>query len=157
MDYTNNIIYLYRGDSFCKPILINVGTKLKPIYYKLTDQDTLYFGLMEPNKAFEDAIIKKKYTVNDDTDEDGNTLLKIEPYETLNLSTGKYYYMVKLQTVDSFQKVHVKTVIPMSQFFLEGNTKEVPPAQPNYIPDEVVNIILDGGEVINGTEIIFHD
>ena len=82
MDYTNGIIYLFRGDSYTNPIIINVGTKLNPINYQLKQGDSLYFGLMEPNQSFEEAVLKKKYTYLNDTDSKGNTLLKIEPKDT---------------------------------------------------------------------------
>ena len=124
MDYTNGIIYLYRGDTYIAPIIINIGTKLNPINYQLKSGDSLYFGLMEPNQAFEEAVIKKVYNESSFKDENGNILLKIEPEDTLNLQTGKYYYMIKLKTVDKFNQEIVKTIIPLTQFFLEGNNIE---------------------------------
>ena len=123
MDYKNGIIYLFRGDSYSQPIIINIGTQLDPIIYKITDKDTLYFGLMEPNQSFEDAVLKKKYTSLDEKDDDGNILLNIEPDDTLNLLVGKYFYMIKLKTVQDSGKVTVKTIVPPTQFFLEGNNR----------------------------------
>ena len=74
MSNTNGIIYLMRGDSYSQPIEINLGTPFSPRYYYLGENDCLYFGLMHPNQAFENAVLKKKYTYLSDTDENGNIL-----------------------------------------------------------------------------------
>lgn len=149
MDYTNGIIHLMRGDSYCKPIFINVGTKLDPIQYHLTDTDSLYFGLMEPNQAFEDAVLKKKYTCASDMDDKGNVLLTIEPNDTLSIPVGKYYYMIKLRSTNQFGKEVVKTIIPPTQFFIDGNNAKPTkaPSTPSGIPYEVSEVTLDGGEI----------
>ena len=75
----NGIITLDRGDSFVMPILINEGTKLSPVYRPLRDTESLYLGLMEPNQAFEDAVLKKKFTSASKKDKDGNILLLLDP------------------------------------------------------------------------------
>lgn len=121
MEYTNGIIHLLRGDTFITSIKINIGTKLNPSYYNLKKGDCLYVGVMEPNQSFEEAVLKKKYDYLSDTDSEGNTLLKLDPKDTLNLQVGKYYYMVKLKSIDSSGQECVKTVVPPTQFFLEGN------------------------------------
>jgi hypothetical protein len=148
MDYTNGIIYLFRGDSYTNPIIINVGTNLSPINYQLKQGDSLYFGLMEPNQSFEEAVLKKKYTYLNDTDSKGNTLLKIEPKDTLNLKVGKYYYMIKLRTIDAFGQECVKTIVPPTQFFLEGNNPE-PKGTERYEVDkyDIDHLVIEGGEV----------
>ena len=95
---TNGIITLMRGDSFTTPIHINIGTKLSPRYYTLSNTDRLYFALMEPNQAFEDAVVKKVYDFTSPQDGEGNTLLMLKPTDTEKLLVGKYYYMVKIST-----------------------------------------------------------
>ena len=148
MDYTNGIVHLLRGDSYTTPIKVNVGNKLNPIMYQLKQGDALYFGLMEPNQAFEEAVLKKKYTYLSDTDSSGNVLLKIEPNDTLNLAVGKYYYMIKLRTVDNFGQESVKTIVPPTQFFLEGNNI-TPKGNERYEVGkyDVDHLIVEGGEV----------
>ena len=71
----NGIITMMRGDSFETPIYVNVGTHLEPVFYTLTGRDKLYVGVMEPNAAFEDAVIKKVYTSNSPKDKEGNTII----------------------------------------------------------------------------------
>ena len=120
IDY-NGIIRLMRGDSFCTPIYINIGTELDPVYKNLTANDVLYFGLMEPNQAFEDAVVKKTFTFLDRKDDKGNTLLILDPKDTEKLLVGKYYYMIKLRTIDKIGHETVITVVPPTLFWLEGN------------------------------------
>lgn len=115
------IINLMRGDSFTAPIIINTGTTLEPKYYELQENDKLYFGLMEPNQAFEDAVMKKVYDFTSDKDTNGNILLRIEPQDTEKLLVGKYYYMIKLRTFDAFETECVKTIVKPTLFWLEGN------------------------------------
>lgn len=148
MDYTNGIIYLYRGDTYTNPIIINVGTKLDPINYQLKSGDSLYFGLMEPNQSFEEAVLKKVYNYLSDTDSEGNVLLKLEPRDTLNLAVGKYYYMIKLRTKDTFGQETVKTIVPPTQFFLEGNNVE-PKGTERYETGkyDIDHLVVEGGEV----------
>ena len=53
----NGIVTLMRGDTFVLPVHINDGTKLEPKYRSLSPTERLYFGLMEPGKAFENAVV----------------------------------------------------------------------------------------------------
>lgn len=148
MEHYNGIIRMFRGDSFSQPIKINLGSKLDDNYYQLTGRDTLYVGIMEPNKSFEEAVIRKKYTNADDTDKDGNTLFKLNPDDTLNLHVGKYFYMIKLKTIDMFGDTFIKTIVPPTQFWIEGNNPEIDDGKDRYeVNDYDVNhIILDGGD-----------
>lgn len=115
------IINLMRGDTYVSPIIINIGNKLYPEYYKLQENDCLYFGLMEPNQAFEDAVIKKKFTFDSLKDDNEDILLTLKPEDTENLLVGKYYYMVKLLTKDEYDNDLVRTIYPPTLFYLEGN------------------------------------
>lgn len=145
---TNGIITLMRGDSFTTPIHINIGTKLSPRYYTLSNTDRLYFGLMEPNQAFEDAVLKKVYDFTSPQDGDGNTLLMLKPTDTEKLLVGKYYYMIKLRSIDAFGQEMVKTIVPPTLFWLEGNNVKVE-EEPYYDKGhyEIDRVILEGGEI----------
>lgn len=146
---TNGIITLMRGDSFTTPIYINIGTKLSPKYYTLSSSDRLYFALMEPNQSFEDAVLKKVFNFTSPQDNKGNTLLTIKPTDTENLLVGKYYYMIKLRTKDSFGEEIVKTIVPPTLFWIEGNNVEI--EEELYYDKghyEIETVILEGGEII---------
>lgn len=145
---TNGIINLMRGDSFTTPIYINIGSKLSPRYYKLGPTDKLYFGLMEPNKAFEDAILKKVFDFTSPQDTNGNTLLILTPTDTEKLLVGKYYYMIKLRTIDTFGQECIRTITKPTLFWLEGNNVEQK-EEPYYNKGhyEIDRVILEGGEI----------
>ena len=144
----NGIINLMRGDSFTTPIYVNIGSKLSPRYYKLGPMDKLYFGLMEPNKAFEEAIVKKVFDFTSPQDSDGNTLLTLKPTDTEKLLVGKYYYMIKLRSVDTFNQETVRTIVKPTLFWLEGNNvtyKEKPYWDKGEY--DIEKVIFDGGEI----------
>ena len=143
----NGIITLMRGDSFSMPIRINLGTNITPYIYKLESNDKLYFALMEPNQAFEDAVMKKVYTHLSDTDEDGNILLVIDPKDTEQLLVGKYYYMIKLRMFVHGKEV-VKTIIPPTLFWLQGNNPK--PMSEGYVdknPLDIDHLIYNGEKI----------
>lgn len=143
----NGIITLMRGDSFSMPIRINDGTRLEPHFRKLSARDTVYFGLMKPGQAFEDAVVKKVYDNSSPTDAEANVLLRLNPEDTINLLTGKYYYMIKLRTFDELDNEWVRTIVQPTLFYLEGNNPE--PAETPYWRQgdyNIDNIISDGGE-----------
>ena len=145
----NGIITLMRGDSFCTPIIINIGTILNPKYYALKAQDKIYFGLMEPNQAFEDAVLKKVYDFTSDRDADGHILLKLNPSDTENLLVGQYYYMIKLRTVNDLGEEFVRTIMNPTIFWLEGNNIEQEPEKYyNKGIYDVDRVIFEGGEII---------
>ena len=78
----------------------------------------MYVGVMECNFPFEQAIIRKKYTGNDEKDEDGNLIIYFYPEDTVNLLPGKYQYEIKLvRTINNRQVV--TTVITKHDFFIE--------------------------------------
>lgn len=90
------IIRINRGDSFSKPLFINCGTFMNPKRYQLQDGDKLYFGVMEPNKLWEQSILRQIYNKDSDMTEDGDVIIKITPEETQYLIPGTYYYQIKL-------------------------------------------------------------
>lgn len=120
-DIDINSFTLNRADTFIMPIIINKGTKLNPEKYILNNNDKLYIALLEPNQAFEDAILRKVITNKDKTDEFGNPLLVFNSSDTEYLLTGKYYLTIKLQQENNI----VTTILPMKEFWLTGTDKSV--------------------------------
>ena len=96
----NGVITLNRGDNFEYIFKINEGTLLEPVYYTLTVADKLYFGIMEPNQQFENAIVKKVFTSYNNT-EDGNVKITLNHLDTAYLRPGLYYYEIKLVKDDT--------------------------------------------------------
>jgi len=116
----NKIIKLYRGDTF--ELYFDIPTwDYKE--YQIKDNDNIYFGVMEPNTFFEDALIKKVYneiveeyeTVNriqipiniykptgdiiaikDDKNQIIKYCVKLTSEDTENVLPGIYYYSIKL-------------------------------------------------------------
>lgn len=116
---TNGIVSVNRGDSFELPIVLNIGSAMTGEVYKLSKTDAIYLGIMEPNQRFEDAIIRKKVTSADE-DVFGNLYVRFWPEDTVNVLPGKYYYQVKLQTVDAATgRLDAETVIDKTLFFIE--------------------------------------
>ena len=90
----NNMIILNRGDTYEFDLTIDDDSSLDGRYHIIGD-DTIYFGIMDPHQPFEEALVKKKFTV-DDADANGNLTIVIEPEDTLDLLPGVYYYSVKI-------------------------------------------------------------
>lgn len=101
----NNTIIMNRGDTHEFDLLI-VDENAADGRYKLVEDDTVYFGIMRPHQPFEDAIVKKKFTV-EDTDAAGNLTIVINPEDTLDLLPGTYYYSVKLHL--QHENIHPET------------------------------------------------
>lgn len=115
---SNGTVVISRGDSADIPLFINQGSKIQPIRYELSGSDTLFFGIMEPNQKFEDAIVRKVYT-SKDLNEHGDVVIKIEPDDTVNLIPGKYFYEAKLLYDDVTSNERVNTVIEKTEFYIE--------------------------------------
>lgn len=113
----NQIVTLNKGDTFVAPLFINIGTKVLPIRYPLTNGDTIYVAIMEAHQPFECAIIRKKYT-KDDINEHGDVILRLESKDTENLLPGTYYYQVKLEHVFEDKSNFVETIVPKRKLFL---------------------------------------
>jgi hypothetical protein len=90
----NNMIIMNRGDTHEFDLIIE-DINLPDGRYRIQGDDTIYFGIMDPHQPFEDALVKKKFTV-DDADEEGNLIIVINPEDTLDLLPGTYYYSVKI-------------------------------------------------------------
>lgn len=122
-----NILETNRGETFRFNFNI-VNENSDTGVYKLQGNDALYFGLMDPNQMFEDALVKKKYTAADidPEDPDGTILISLDPEDTIDLYPGKYYYMIKLkmdhdETDDEGNNRHISditTIINKTKFFI---------------------------------------
>ena len=108
-------IVITRGDTYNFNLSIIDETSSAGIYF-LQDDDVLYFRIMRPNQPFEEAIIEKKYTV-EDMDAEGIISLCISSEDTINLEPGRYYYSVKLSINNSTAKKEV-TIIDKSKFII---------------------------------------
>lgn len=113
----NLIIVLNRGDSLQVPLFINCGAGLLTVRNTLGENDKVYLGVMSANKRFEEAIIKKVYTI-DDVNEDGDVVIKLEPKDTEYVLSGTYYYEIKLQQFDDNGKEYVYTIVPRTKFII---------------------------------------
>ena len=114
----NGAIVINRVDSAEAPLFINQGDKIRPIRYSLEEGEKVYLGVMEPNKKFEDAIIRKVFTKSD-CNEFGDIVIKFEPNDTVNLIPGKYYYQIKASLFDTKGNNIVNTVVSKREFFIE--------------------------------------
>ena len=119
----NGQITHYRGDTLSTPIKIFEGDKLSPIPYYLSENDTLYLGIMEPGQAFEDAIVKKVYTKDSSKDNEGNILFELKTTDTEYLLPGKYYYTVKLKK-QSEDNIIIETILKPTLFNILGNVPQ---------------------------------
>jgi hypothetical protein len=120
-----NIIKLNRGDSY--EFKVNIPKKEDPTQSYLLDpvKDVVYFAIVFPHQRFENAIILKGYTVEDQDQETGDIVIKIEPNDTRRLLPGVYYYTVKLQRggtldiIDDFDEPdEVRTIIERTKFII---------------------------------------
>ena len=112
----NGIIQLNRGDSVSMPLFINKGTNMRPIRYKISENPStkVYFGVMEPNQPFENALIRKTFSSESKINSNGDLIIELASYETENILPGKYYYQVKVL----FEDGNVSTVIPKTLFYI---------------------------------------
>lgn len=120
----SNIIKMNRGDTY--ELSIDVFSATNPAKtYMLTSRDAVYFALIYPHQRFEDAILIKGYTVEDQDVETGKISVKIVSNDTRNLAPGVYYYTAKLQrggtieTLSDFDEPdEVTTLIERTKFII---------------------------------------
>lgn len=101
----NNIIILNRGDTYEFDLTIDDDTSVDGRYH-LQGDDTIYLGIMDPGQPFEDALVRKNFTIKD-VDLNGNLTVIIEPEDTLDLLPGLYYYSVKIHL--QHENIHPET------------------------------------------------
>ena len=134
----NGIISMSKGDSWKTSIFINLGTALEPSPYNLEEGDHVYFGVMEPNQPFKDALVCKKLGAADRTPKageeedadgdgfvDGYVDLYFDGKDTEHLIPGIYYYEVKLLrpaadkgALERGITESVDTIIPRTKFII---------------------------------------
>lgn len=121
---STRIIKINRGDTF--EFSIDIHDK-KDILKKhlLAVDEAVYFVLLYPNQRFEDAILIKGYTHEDQDVNTGEITVKITPNDTRYLLPGVYYYTAKLQkggsleTIDDFDEPEeVRTLIERTKFII---------------------------------------
>lgn len=121
---STKIFKVNRGDSFEFTTTIpsrDIDNKC----YLLTAKDALYFALMYPHQKFEDAVIIKGYTVEDQNVKTGEIVIKLTPNDIRSLEPGVYYYTTKLQrggtleTINDFDEPdEVRTIIERTKFII---------------------------------------
>lgn len=115
----DKVMTMTRGDYFS----FKVDLKAKDVFglgeeYKLSNNDILFFGLMEPNQPFEKAFLKKQYTYDDYDIEGGTLKIVLNPEDTIELMPGTYYYQIKVLYEDEDGTTHVDTVVQKTKFYI---------------------------------------
>ena len=121
---STRIIKMNRGDSY--ELDIKVFSSIDPTKpYILTASDAVYFALLNPHQRFEEAILVKGYTLEDQNVANGEITVKIVPNDTRSLTPGVYYYTAKLQrggtleTLNDFDEPdEVTTLIERTKFII---------------------------------------
>ncbi len=108
----NNVITINRGDTVRMPLKIYTSKFMPRKKLEIDQDDIIFFGLMLPHQHFECAFLKKEFYINDFNSE-GDLVLSLAPLDTMNLTSGVYYYELKLlkHSDDS-----ITTLIPKTQF-----------------------------------------
>lgn len=119
-----NVIKLNRGDTMSLNVLITAGSDCVKKYL-LTPADIVYFALVSPHQKFEEAILIKGYTLEDQNVDTGEITIKITPNDTRSLAPGIYYYTVKFQRGGTLEILNdfdepeeVRTIIERTKFII---------------------------------------
>ena len=113
----NNVVSITKGDYSVIPVELVISTYPEHYSLNLEESDRVYFGLMAPNKSFDEAILKKEFTLHDVTP-DGYINIKILPDDTLNLEPGVYYYSVKALYALGDNDVRISTLVDKTKFII---------------------------------------
>ena len=118
------IIKINRGDSYSLDIKV-FSNKDASKPYLLTASDAVYFALLNPHQRFEDAILIKGYTLEDQNVSNGEITVNITPNDTRSLTPGVYYYTAKLQRGGTLEVLNdfdepdeVTTLIERTKFII---------------------------------------
>lgn len=101
---TRNRIKISRGDDICLSIKLCSGDEFNPTHYPVSrESDTvLYFYIGKPNHSINcPSTIKLSFSSSDPLTyitEEGDILVQIPYYITTDLTPGKYYYVVGMQS-----------------------------------------------------------
>lgn len=88
---SERILMINRGDTL-------IHTYVLPADYNYTEGDRLYFGVMLPRQPFEEALIRKSFSIDLDTAANKyKTTIKISAEETRLLPPATYYYSIKVR------------------------------------------------------------
>ena len=91
----------------------------KPTRYELQDSDRLYLGIMEPNQPFETAIVRKMLK-GTDVPNGRRPVFRFWPEDTACLLPGKYYYQIKIETLDpQYNRYDVETIVDKTLFYIQ--------------------------------------
>ena len=113
----NGIIRIIRGDTQEFTLVLQTGDRLNPESYEVTKEDSFYFGITEPNKIFQDSIVKKVYDINNfEFDDQNNLVIRLNPNDTNYLLPGTYYYSIKAVTKRANEADIITTLIPATLF-----------------------------------------
>ena len=105
---------LCRGDTLKEIFTIYENEPMNAQKYIPNSDDIIYFGVMEPNSFFEEALIRKRFDITS-FNENGELELVIKPEDTLTLLPGMYYYQIKLKRGEE-----VYTLIPQTSFYIDN-------------------------------------
>lgn len=108
----DQMIYLSRGDTCSFTLIILTGNNLQNYRYRIKENDEVYLGVTEHNECFENAILKKKYTIAD-VDENGDVVISFNHNDTKCLEEGTYYYTIKLASGED-----VETIVDKNRLFI---------------------------------------
>lgn len=143
----NGFISVHRGDSFKVPLFINKGTRDESarLYIKTHPRAKIYFGLMEPNQPFEEAVVKKMYTSSSSINSYGDLVIKFKPSDTEYLHPGQYYYSIKAEITQIKHNVNYD-MKGTSYILVYGWTDEyegvtASDLEPRFTPDQIVDVI----------------
>lgn len=112
-----NILTFNKGDDIELSLFLDCGSALSPIQYELTNDDTLYFGIIEYNQPFECALVRKIFTKND-IDENNNITIKLSGNDTYNIVPGEYSYEIKLKRDTGNGNYEVHTVVSRTKLII---------------------------------------
>jgi len=138
--WKNNVISMVRGDTLKFKLtlikdeennllgFINKNFKEEEYdkIYHVQPGDSVYFGLMAPNKPFEKSCVVKYLTIIEDSEasefeyhgitinEDGSMCIKLDPNDTEFLYSGEYFYTVKVELAND----EVETVVPNTKLLI---------------------------------------
>ena len=112
-------IQLIRGDSLSLALFINKGNELYPVRYDLTDDDTVYFALMEDGQLFENAILKKMYTSKNAQTKERDLIISPSTEDPQHLREGLHTYTIKPRTKnEDTVEYQVDTVVTEHSFYV---------------------------------------
>lgn len=113
MPSRERVMELNRGDSFSRPLFINVGTKLKKRRYILSYDDEVYLSICEPKQDFEKGILRKVFTTKD-LNKEGDVVVKLSSSDTEDLVPGLYYIEIKIKLTNG----NLATILPKRKFYI---------------------------------------